>query len=148
MLTSALLAYIHYLTVFGVVASLVTELFVFAPELSTRSRRILQQADTIYGISAIGVLITGFARVFYLGKGSEYYFSNSIFLTKLGLFIIIGVLSIYPTVIFLKWKKLEEEVLVLETSKYLSIRRVILLEVLLIFVMPLLAAMMARGIGV
>ncbi len=148
MLSSALIAYVHYLSVFGVIAALTVEAFTLRKDLSARDRRILGKADTVYGIAAILVLITGFTRVYFLGKGPEYYFSNTIFLTKLGLFIVVGILSAYPTVVFLKWRKIGSDIITLESKQYLLIRRLIYLEIILVLILPLLAAMMARGMGV
>lgn len=147
MLSSALIAYVHYLSIFGVIVALTVESFTFSQELTLRDRRILGKADSVYGIAAILVLITGFTRVFFLGKGPDYYFSNTIFLTKLGLFIIVGILSAYPTVMFLKWRKAVTEVMTLDRKQYLLIRRLIFLEIILVLILPLLAAMMARGMG-
>jgi putative membrane protein len=149
MLESSLIAYAHYLSIFGVIAGLSAEAFVFRRTLSSRDRDLLRKADTLYGIAAILVLITGFIRVYFLGKGEEYYYANAIFLTKLGLFIIVGILSIYPTVVFLKWRKLDAGVedLSLDKNTYQLIRRLITLELLLVLSLPILAAMMARGMG-
>ncbi len=148
MLPQALLAYIHYFSFLLLVSMLVAELIIFRQNLSGRDRHLLQRADALYGLAAILVLITGFIRVFYLAKGSSYYFHNYLFLTKLGLFLIIGLLSIYPTVVFLKWRKLEvNSRLELSAGEYSRIQRLILTEVILAFIIPLLAAMMARGMG-
>ncbi len=147
MVTSALLAYAHYISILGVVGSLLAEALILTSRLTPRERRLLGKADAVYGISAILVLITGFTRVFYLGKGSEYYFSNPVFLAKLGIFIIVGILSAYPTVVFMKWRKSTEVVLEVEPRQFATLRSLIYLEVILVFFMPLLAALMARGIG-
>ena len=127
MLDSSIIAYVHYLSIFGVIAGLSGEALIFRQTLSARERDLLRKADTLYGIAAILVLITGFTRVYFLGKGSEYYYSNPIFLTKLGLFIIVGVLSAYPTVVFLKWRKLNTgtEQITLESAQYVLMERLI-----------------------
>ena len=59
----------------------------------------------ILGVAAGVLLVVGLARVFWFEKGAAYYFHNHAFLTKFGLFIIIGLLSIVPTVEFLSWRK-------------------------------------------
>jgi putative membrane protein len=149
MILPALLAYGHYFSILLVISSLVTELFVFGRILSAREMKILQRADAFYGIGAILVLITGFLRIYNFGKGPDYYFSNAVFLAKLGIFIIVGLLSIYPTIVFLKWRKLKTagEGIELDINQYKKIRHFILLETILVFMLPLLAALMARGIG-
>jgi len=149
MILPALLAYSHYISFLLVISSLVAEAFLIAPTLTRREMRLLQRADAIYGIAAILVLITGFLRIYNFGKGPDYYFGNVIFMTKLSLFLIVGLLSIYPTIVFLRWRKLGDEHSGINFGQmqYMKIRRFIFLEVILLFTMPLLAALMARGIG-
>lgn len=150
MLEQALFAYIHYLSIIGLLCTLVLEWVLFNNSLDAKRARWIQKADTWYGITAILVLVTGFIRVFYYGKGYDYYFDNWVFLLKLSLFIIIGLLSIYPTVAFLKWRKelkAGAERIETDPAKANRIRWIIRVEVILAFLLPLLASMMARGIG-
>ncbi len=67
--------------------------------------RQLQLADLAFGASAGTILVVGFLRVFYFEKGSSYYFHSVPFIAKLTLFVIVSLLSIYPTVEFLSWRK-------------------------------------------
>ena len=145
----SLLAYTHYISILLVISALVVEAFVFARVISVREMRLLQRADTLYGIAALLVLITGFIRIYNFGKGPDYYWGNSVFLTKLTLFIIVGLLSIYPTITFLKWNKRENKDAGIELGEkeFSRIRHFIWLELILVFTLPLLAALMARGIG-
>lgn len=66
--------------------------------------RRLQAADGVLGIAAGVLLVAGLARVFWFEKGAAYYFHSHAFLMKFSLFIIIGLLSIVPTVEFLSWR--------------------------------------------
>lgn len=145
----AILAYTHYLSFLFVISSLVAELYLFRKNLTRRDRKLLQRADAIYGLGAILVLLTGFIRVFYFGKGGDYYFQNYYFLTKLGLFTVVGILSIYPTIVFRKWSKLPatDEALKLPDKEFSRINYMLRAEVVLVFILPLLAALMARGLG-
>ena len=72
------------------------------------------------------------------------YSKNWIFHTKIGLFMIIGLLSIYPTVFFLKNRKGNPEEKVQVPSVVFMMLR---LELLLLFIIPLLAGLMSRGVG-
>ena len=65
----------------------------------------LQRCDIWYGLFAMALLVVGFLRVSHFEKGSAHYVSNHTFWTKLALFAIVGLLSIYPTVQFLSWRK-------------------------------------------
>jgi putative membrane protein len=72
----------------------------------------------------------------------KYSSKNWVFHTKLTLFIAIGLLSIYPTVFFLKNRKGKaEEVITIPTIIVWLLR----FELLLLAIIPLLAGLMARG---
>ena len=106
MIINSIISFLHFICAFGVVFTLIYEKINFKQNLSNKEVRRLQAADKYYGISALLVLIIGFLRVLYFEKGSEFYFSNPFFHIKLTLFIIIGLLSIYPNIQFVKWNKL------------------------------------------
>jgi putative membrane protein len=68
---------------------------------------------------------------------------------KLGLFLAIGLISIRPTLAFLRWRRTGASaagvsVPVAETK---SARRTVLVELHLLALLPLAAVLMARGIG-
>ena len=149
MLYQAIFAYLHYLSIIGVFITLVIELILFKPSLTHREARVIQRTDSVYGLSALMVLVTGLLRAFYFGKGYEYYFGNNIFLLKLGLFLVVGILSIYPTIVFIKWRKFIKpgESLTVDKSRAVRVMNLIRLEVLIILFLPLLAALMSRGFG-
>jgi putative membrane protein len=144
---SALIAFLHFIAGFTVVFTLVYERISFKQQLSITTARQIQKADLIYGISAALVLIIGFLRVFFFEKGSAYYFSNPYFHLKLTLFLIVGLLSIYPTIRFLKWKKFIESgnVVVLEDKEYKRIKLLLNLEVIGLIAMLAAASFMAKG---
>lgn len=150
MILEAFLAYAHYLSFILLIGCLIFEWVIYEKSLSARRALQLMKADGLYGFSATSVVATGLIKAFYFGKGSAYYFSNHIFNTKLSLLIIIGLLSIYPTIKFLKWRKPLKsgmEKIEIDEVEYSITRRIIRLELILVFIIPLLAALMARGIG-
>jgi putative membrane protein len=80
-------------------------------------------------------------------KDTIFYMSNHLFHIKLTLFIVLGVLSIFPTIKILKWKKSvrnnsEPEITAQSVSRLLMFVRI---ELLILAIMPLLAVMIARG---
>ena len=97
-----------------------------------------------YGIGTVVVMSAGFALWFAIGKPASFYTNNWIFIAKLILFSIVGILSILPTVFFLKNRKDQEEDVVVIPSK---IRILIVLECILLVFIPLCAVLMANGIG-
>jgi len=111
--------------------------------------RRLQRIDIGYAVLAVAVLASGAARVVWGDKGAAYYGSNLVFHLKFGLFVLIGLLSILPTLRFIAWSKRAQQQpgFTPEPAAVATVRRVIHLELLLLAALPLLAAMVARGIS-
>ena len=141
-------AFVHHLAAFIVVGTLMVELVVLKGDLTPTSARSVLRMDAAYGIAALVLLVVGFLRVFYTEKGTAYYFASGSFLTKLTLFIIVGLLSIYPTMKFLGWRKALREGRVPEfaAGTRRKVRMLIHIELTLLFVIMLMAVMMARGV--
>ena len=117
--------------------------------LTVDSARKLRALDAVYGASAGLLLIVGLLRVFYFEKGAAFYFGNAFFIAKLTLFIIVGLLSIYPTLQFAAWRKALKvgQLPPVDESRLHAIRRIIHWELAGIALILLCAALMARGIG-
>jgi putative membrane protein len=141
-------AFLHHLAAFVIVGTLMVELVVLRSELTIPSARSVLRMDMAYGIAALVLLVVGFVRVFYTEKGSMYYFSSGPFLVKLTLFVVVGSLSIYPTVKFMSWRKAlrEQRIPDFDAGTRRKVRMLIHIELALIFVIILMAIMMARGI--
>lgn len=148
-MTSALFAFLHHAAAFMIVATVFVEMVLLRAPLTASSAQSLVRMDAMYGASAGIVLIVGFVRVFQTEKGADYYFGSGPFLLKLGLFIAVGLLSIYPTLRFLRWRKAlrQGQVPVVDEATRRRLRTIIHLELLALFVIMLCAALMARGIG-
>ena len=146
---NALFAFLHHVAAFSLVTSLAIELVLMRDVLTLSSARKLLLVDMIYGISAGVVLVIGFARVVYFEKGATYYFHSIPFIAKLSLFALIGLVSIYPTLEFLSWRKLlkRDRIPTPDTSKVRLIRTFIHLELTGVVLILLCAALMAKGIG-
>jgi putative membrane protein len=149
MTSSALFAFLHHAAAFLLVAVVMAELVLLRGELTVASARTLLRMDSVYGLSAVVLLIVGFVRVYATEKGADYYFHSGPFLVKLALFIVVGLLSIMPTVQFLGWRKTLKEARLpeLAAGKRRRLRMLIHIELTLLFVIMLCAALMARGIG-
>jgi putative membrane protein len=142
---SSFFAFLHHVAAFALVAAVVVEFVLIRDDLNARTVRRLQLADMIVGLSAGAVLIAGLLRVFYFEKGASFYFHSATFITKLALFVLVALLSIYPTVKFLSWTKGEAPSGDAGTLR--AIRMLIHLELVGIVLILLFAALMARGIG-
>jgi putative membrane protein len=140
-----LLRYVHFISIFAIVGSLVAEHLLLKKTLSRTEIDRLSRIDGIYGLAVLVLLVVGLTLWFGgYGKPTEFYSQNPIFYTKLAMFGIIGILSIYPTVYFFKNRKGDpNEILTVPKSIFWMLR----LEILLLFVIPILAGLMAKGIG-
>ena len=142
------LAFLHHAAAFVVVGALMTELVVLRNELSVASARSVLRIDAAYGIAAAVLLAAGLLRVFFTEKGAAYYFASGSFLTKLTLFVIVGLVSIYPTMTFMGWRRAlrEQRPPDLHAGQRRKLRLLIHIELTPLFVIMLMAVMMARGI--
>jgi putative membrane protein len=140
---------LHHLAAFALVAAIAVEFVLIRDPLTLSSARKLQVADAVYGVSAGLVLIVGLLRVFLFEKGAAYYFDSAPFLGKLALFITIGVLSIYPTVVFLSWRRdtRQGRAPAVSDAQRVRLRWIIHWELAAVVLLILCAALMARGIG-
>jgi putative membrane protein len=144
---STLFAFLHHLAAFTLVAALAVEFSLIRQELTLASARRLQVADMVLGIAAGLLLIVGLCRVFFFEKGSEYYFHSHAFLAKFSIFIVVGLLSVIPTVEFLSWNKPLRDGQVPEVGarQLRLITAIIHGELFAIVLILLFAAVMARG---
>jgi putative membrane protein len=145
MTTELILRYLHFISIFFIVGTLVAEHLLLKKEMSRSELDRVALIDGVYGIAAITLLGAGLTLwLGEFGKPALFYTKNWIFLAKLTLYIFIGLFSIYPTVFFLKNRKGKaEELLPIPKIIFWLIR----LELLLLFIIPLLAGLMAKGIG-
>jgi putative membrane protein len=116
-------------------------------EQTLSAARRLQVTDLVLGVAAGALFVIGLLRVFFFEKGADYYFHSHAFLTKFSLFIVIGLLSIIPTMEFLSWRGAISagQVPLVEAKKLRRVTMVIHSELLAIVIILLCAAIMARG---
>ena len=144
---TTLFAFLHHLCAFTLVSALAIEFALIRSELTLSSARRLQVTDLVLGVAAGALLIVGLLRVFLFEKGASYYFHSHAFLTKFSLFIIVGLLSIIPTMEFLSWRGAIRagQVPVMEAAKRRRVTAVIHVELAAVVFILLCAAIMARG---
>lgn len=147
---SALFAFLHHAAAFSLVAMLVVELFLIRQPLTLPLARAILRADMLFGISSGVLLVVGFARVSFFEKGGDYYVHSAPFIAKLALFVAVGLLSVYPTIVFLSWRKAVSEGRLPEVGPHRLkvVRTIIHAELAGVFFILLCAALMAKGVGV
>tara|TARA_B100000963_G_C22161292_1_gene466100 strand:- start:71 stop:562 length:492 start_codon:yes stop_codon:yes gene_type:complete len=145
----ALVAYVHYLGIILCFGALVFERITLKINLSKNEAISIIIADIIYGIAGLAILITGILRVKYYGQGGDFYTANPIFWIKVSLYILIGLVSLYPTITYILWaiplskKKLP----VISDNLVKRFKLIIVTELVGFAVIPFFATLMSRGIG-
>lgn len=148
-LTSAVVAYVHDLSFMVCFGSLVMERQLIQPNPDRSRATKMVIADIIYGLAALLLLGSGILRVLYFGQGADFYTHNPIFWAKVGVFLAVGALSLYPTITYILWviplRKGDNP----QVGEALSTRLAWILNVELVGFasIPLLAALMVRGVG-
>lgn len=145
MTTELFLRYVHFVSILAIAGSLVSEHVVLQKEMTRGQLSRLAKIDAVYGVASLTLLAAGLTLwLGSYGKPAVVYTRNWIFLTKISLVGLIGLLSIYPTVFFLKnLRGNREEKVPVPTVIFMLLR----LELLLLLIIPFLAGLMARGVG-
>ena len=149
LLHDAALSYLHFVFAFILAGAIAGEAFVLRLPVDGRVARLLMRIDVFYAISAVGVIIAGVARVGFGAKGGDYYASQPFFWAKMATFAVIGLISIAPTRAFFRWVKAakNDPSFAVAEADAKRIRRLVMVELYLLALVPLFAALMARGIG-
>lgn len=105
-------------------------------------------ADGWWGASAGLWILTGLLRAFAgYEKGASYYLHNHLFLTKMGLLLLILALEIAPMLGLIRWRAAAAKGTLPDTSGAPRFARISTLQAVLIVLMVILATGMARGYG-
>jgi putative membrane protein len=149
MLKDFLLASAHHLLAFGLVAMLVTQSVLLSRSVDGPALRRLSGVDMGLGMTATLLLVVGLVRVFYGLKGADFYLHNPWFHAKLGAFLLASLLSLLPTIRFIRWRRAlkANPAWTPPATELASLRRIVRIELLLIAVILVAAAGMARHGG-
>jgi putative membrane protein len=137
-----LVKYLHLISILMMVSLLVVELFLLKTEMKREELKRLSRVDGLYGIASILVVGAGLTLWFGVGKGDAFY-DNPILHIKVGIAVLVGLISIGPTVFYIRQAKgdLAESVMLPN-----HIRKLVILQLVLLALIPLLAVMMAQGV--
>ena len=149
MFTDFILASLHHLAVFSLIAVVAAEIVLLRPGLDAAAITRIARIDLAFGIIAAVVVIAGVLRVFFGIKGADYYLHNHVFWTKMVVFALVGILSIRPTMRFIAWRRaVAADPNALPAAKEIKAAKMIVhIEATLILLLPILGAAMARGYG-
>lgn len=143
MFAPTLAAAVHHLLAFTLIALLTVELSLVRPVMSLADRKRLGRIDGLYGGVALALLLIGVWRASAFEKGMEYYLSSPAFLLKIGAFLLVAGLSLPPTLTFRAWGRRGDALPA--PAEIAAVRRWLVAEALVLAIIPLAAAAMARG---
>ena len=138
-----LVKYLHIVSILAMVSLLVVELFLLKPAMTRAELKRMSRIDGLYGLAAIAVVAAGLTLWFGVGKGAAFY-ANPLLHLKVTLAVIVGLISIVPTVFFLRQAKGDPADIV---SLPTRIRQLVIIQLLIISIIPLLAVLIANGVG-
>lgn len=142
-MTDLLIRYLHFLGIIVFASMLVAEHILVKDRLSAASLKKVARIDAVYGVSALVVFGAGLALWLWVGKPAAFYSSNPLFHVKVTAFVLMALLSIRPTLFYLKHRHTDAESVAIPRSLVHLLRA----QALLLVLIPLLAVLMARGVG-
>ena len=149
-MTDLVLTIAHHLAVFTVAGLLFAEVVLLRPGMTGDRIRQLGRIDSFYGAFAGIVIVAGVLRVIFGAAGWEYYVGNYMFWAKMAAFVLVGLLSIPPTLAVLGWRKqlAANPSFSPDNAQVARLRRFFTGELIAFAFIPAFAAAMARGYGV
>lgn len=120
--------------------------------ITVESLRRAFKADTAWGI-AFGLWAVSGVWRWLAGteKSSSYYLDNHLFLTKMGLLVVILALEAWPMITLIRWRRAvragESVERFATADRTMRIARISQIQAAIVVIMIFLAAAMARGFG-
>jgi putative membrane protein len=147
--TDLLFAIGHHLLIFALAAVLAFEIGAIKQNMTATDIGRVGKVDAWYGILAGLIIVVGFARANFAAKGWAYYSVNSFFWAKIAAFAIVGLLSLWPTIAVISWRRAlkSDPARLPQPSAIGMVRRFLWAEVFFFALIPIFAAAMARGYG-
>ena len=135
--------FLHFVAIFGVTAAVIIENIAVKPSISKEDAINLAKISLIDNVSLVLTLMAGYTLWFWVGKPSEFYTENPVFLAKFIIFSIILVFGFFPFNFFKRNKKSIQESVMVPPTTIFCVR----LRGALLIVVVMLAFLTARGIG-
>lgn len=105
-------------------------------------------ADNWWGLSALLVIPTGLFRAFgSVEKGSAYYLAHDLFLVKLGLVGVLLLLELPVMLTLVAWRVRQARGQAVDAGRLGAFARVSRAQLVLLVLIPFVAAAVARGLG-
>jgi putative membrane protein len=139
-----LLAVLHHLGVFALFGVLAAEVVLARRGVGAAQVLALANTDRFYGLLSLLVIAVGATRAVFAAKGWDYYAHNGFFWAKMAAFAGVGLLSIRPSLAYVRWRRADGVPTEEEVRK---VRWYLNAQLALFALIPVFAVLMARGYG-
>ena len=143
MLLYTIARYLHFIAIFGVIATLIIKNTAIKNLISEEDAINLAKVNLFFNLSLILTCIGGLVLWFWVGRPSNFYTQNPLFMTKLILFTLIFLLSLFTSNFFRKHREAKKESIEVPKPIVLLLR----LQLIILAVIPLIAFLITRGVG-
>ena len=140
--------YLHFISILLVYAAVFAEFIMLSRTLNRQKLSFLAKIDGVYGIASIFVVGAGMAMWFGFDAGlgfkpTAWYMENPLFHLKYGLFVVVGILSVWPSIFFMRQRKGNQQEEIIPNH----IRAIVRIELIILSIIPILAVLAAAGIS-
>jgi putative membrane protein len=135
--------YLHFIGIILLSSTVILENILLKSPLKIGVITKLEKIDGAYAAGAFLTFGSGLFLWLVVGKPKEFYSNNLFFQLKTSMFLLMIVLSLFPTFFILKNSKNTISAIVIPTH----VQYIIRVELFLLCILPLLAALTAKGLG-
>ncbi len=149
MTLDAALAILHHLAAFSLVGLLIAEIVLLRGRLDGDAVRRFGAIDALYGASAGVVVLVGIGRLLFGAVPVEFYLGNVFFWIKMASLATVAAISLLPTIQGIRWRRSlgADPAYVPPMAETARVRRALVAQMAVLPLIPISAALMARGIG-
>ena len=149
MTLDAALAILHHIAAFALTGLLVAELALLRGRLDADAIRRFGPIDAMYGASAGVVVVVGIGRLLFGDVPADFYLGNAFFWIKMGALATVAAISLLPTIQGFRWRRAlrDDPSYAPPMAQATRVRRALTAQLVVLPLIPISAALMARGIG-
>lgn len=114
------------------------------PSITGEDVTNLVKVDLVGSLAAVLAFFFGLALWLWVGKPAEFYSNNPVFHAKVALFFLLILLALFRKFMFRRFVQLDGDTIVVPSA----VRVLLRVELVVLVVLPILAFLAARGIGV
>lgn len=142
-----LFRYLHLFAVLVLVGGVIIENMATRPKINGEDARNLARVDSFCGLAVVSIIVFGTVLWFGVGKPATFYSTNPLFHAKLGLLGLLLLTAITPALFFIRNRNFgptDESELTVPVAVRICLR----IELFLLLSIPVLAWLVARGVGI